>query len=171
MPFAHDDLDTWREPFVGVRYHHKESNFVVFGGVDDVWVDGDGTLVIADYKATSKDGEVSLDAAWQRSYKNQMEVYQWLFRQNGFTVSDTGYFVYLNGDRTKDALNESLHFTTTCIPYTGDDTWISDTLMAAKALLTGDEIPQPGRWCDLCPYRDAAGKSFRDHVTSPSSNK
>lgn len=165
VPFAHKDLDTWRDPFTGIRHHHTESNFVVFGGIDDVWVDPDGTLVIADYKATSKDGEVSLDAPWQRSYKNQMEVYQWLFRQNGFSVSDTGYFVYLNGDRSKDALNETLHFTTTCIPYAGSTDWIPETLMKAKETLTADDVPEMGQWCNLCPYRDAAGRSFRDHVT------
>lgn len=163
-PFAHKDLNTWRDPFVGVRHHHKESNFIVFGGVDDVWVDDAGTLVIADYKATSKEGEVSLDAPWQRSYKEQMDVYQWLFRQNGFTVSDTGYFVYLNGDRTRESLSEALTFTTTCIPYEGSTEWLPETLMAARETLVSNDIPEQGRWCDWCPYREAAGKSFRHHV-------
>ena len=165
VPFAHENMDTWRDPFVGVRHHHEASNFVVFGGVDDVWADRDGALIIADYKATSKEGEVSLDAPWQRSYKNQMEMYQWLFRQNGFTVADTGYFVYLNGDQRRAALNGALHFTTKLIPYAGTVDWIPDTLAAIRETLVSDAIPPIGSDCDFCPYRDAAGRSFRDHVT------
>ena len=56
-------------------------------------------LHIVDYKATSKDDEVNLDAEWQDGYKRQMEIYRWLFINNGFKVSDTGYFVYANGKK------------------------------------------------------------------------
>ena len=45
------------------------------GAVDDVWFDLDTEeLVVVDYKATSKNDEVSLDAEWQISYKRQMEI-------------------------------------------------------------------------------------------------
>jgi hypothetical protein len=43
-----------------------------------------------DYKSTSTAKEISLDDRWKQAYKRQMEIYQWLFRQNGFTVSNTG---------------------------------------------------------------------------------
>ena len=164
VPMQHEQLEVWRNPFEGVRYHHQPSNFVVFGGVDDVWCDAEGTVTVVDYKATSKDGEVTIDAGWQDSYKRQLEVYQWLFRNNGFTVSDTGYFVYANGDRSADDFNDVLRFTTKLISYTGSDDWIEDTLMRARQVLTEDTIPEAGKWCDFCPYRDAAGKSFRAHV-------
>lgn len=45
--------------------------------------------------ASAKAGAITaLDQDWQIGYKRQMEVYQWLLRQNGCTVSDIGYFVY-----------------------------------------------------------------------------
>lgn len=165
VPMEHKDLNIWRDPFKGVRHHHEASNFIVFGGVDDVWNDADGVVTVVDYKATSKDEEVTIDAQWQDSYKRQIEVYQWLFRNNGFTVSNTGYFVYANGDRSADQFDNTLHFVTKLLPYTGSDTWIDDTLLKARELLVSDTIPSDGKWCDFCPYRDAAGKSFRAHVT------
>ena len=169
VPMQHEHLNTWRDPFTGVRFHHQESNFTVFGGIDDVWTDTDKTVYIADYKATSKEQEVSIDADWQRSYKNQIEVYQWLFRNNGFAVSDTGYFVYANGDRSADAFDNTLRFTTKLIPYTGKADWIDETLKRAKETLTGDTIPVMGKSpmggnCELCTYREAAGKSFLGHA-------
>ena len=169
VPMRHDALDVWRNPFEGVRYHHESSNFIVFGGVDDVWSDEDGVVTVVDYKATSKDGEVTIDAPWQDSYKRQIEIYQWLFRNNGFTVSDTGYFVYANGDRSAAKFDDTLQFVTKLIPYTGSTDWVDKTLMEARDLLVNDAIPPDGKWCDFCPYRDAAGKSFRAHVTGDSS--
>ena len=169
VPMQHKDLSVWRNDdstFTGVNYHHEPSNFLVSGLIDDVWQDGDGTLVIADYKATSKkNGEVSLDAPWQRSYKNQIEIYQWLFRQNGFKVSDTGYFVYANGDRSRASFDNVLHFVTKLLPYTGKDDWIEEVLVRAKETLVNDAIPSMGDGCEICPYREAAGKSFRAHLT------
>src|SRR3989344_884637 len=98
VPFQNEKMEEWRDSLRrGVTFLHPESGFFFTGGVDDVWVNPEGELIIVDYKATSKDGEVSLDAAWQIGYKRQMEIYQWLFRQNGYRVSNTGYFVYCNG--------------------------------------------------------------------------
>ena len=158
-------MNVWRNPFTGIRYHHPESNFIVFGGIDDIWIDSDGTITVVDYKATSKSEEVTIDAPWQRSYKNQIEIYQWLFRHNKFTVSDTGYFVYANADRDVESFNNILSFRTKLLPYTGNDSWIEGTLVNAKKCLLGDAIPSAGQYCDFCPYREAAGKSFRAHMT------
>jgi len=103
VPFQHADLSTWRMNFTGVTALHAPTNLHVFGAVDDVWVNDDGELIVVDYKATSKNKEIDIDAPWQISYKRQLEVYQWLLRQNGFTVSDTGYFVYTNARMTSTA--------------------------------------------------------------------
>ena len=40
-------------------------------------------------------------------------------RQNGFSVSDTGYFVYANGRADRDGFNGKLEFDMTLIAYTG----------------------------------------------------
>jgi CRISPR/Cas system-associated exonuclease Cas4 (RecB family) len=146
IPFEHEQLDTWRETFVGVVALHKPTNLHVFGGVDDVWVGTDGKLIVVDYKATAKDREVGIDSDWQISYKRQLEVYQWLLRQNGFEVSDTGYFVYTNGRMDLDGFNDKVEFRTKIIPYTGSDKWIEPTLQDMKACMDGD-MPPVGTSC------------------------
>ena len=169
IPFQHEQLSVWRDPFQGIRYHDEDSNFIVFGGIDDIWCDqSTDQLHIVDYKATSKDQDVTIDAPWQRSYKNQIEVYQWLFRKNDFSISDIGYFVYTNGDSSQDTFSDTLRFKTKLIPYSGTADWIPETLMQAREVLVSDEIPLMGTSamggdCELCSYREAAGKSFRDH--------
>ena len=161
VPFQHEDMDVWRDNFKGIRYTHEPTGFSVSGAIDDVWVTPSGELIIVDYKATSKKEEVSLDAQWQDGYKRQMEVYQWLFRQNGFNVSYTGYFVYVNGKTDVEAFDGKLEFDIKLLPYTGKDDWIEPTLAKIKECLDSENIPASGKSCEYCPYREASGKKLQ----------
>ncbi len=157
IPYAHDDLDTWRHNFTGVGYLHQPTNLHIFGAVDDVWVSDNDELIVVDYKATAKAREVNIDSGWQVSYKRQMEVYQWLLRQNGFKVSDTGYFVYTNGRFDSDGFNDKLEFYTKVIPYTGTDAWIEPTIKKMKKHMESESVPPVGDNimggpCQFCTY-------------------
>jgi hypothetical protein len=156
VPFEHSSMNSWRNTFKGVRTHHKPTNFMVMGAVDDIWQTPQKELLVVDYKATSKQGEVNLDAPWQITYKRQMEVYQWLLRQNGFQVSDTGYFVYCNGDKDKEAFDGKLEFNVKLIPYNGSDVWIEGVLKDARACLMSNIVPKAHTDCDYCQYQEAA---------------
>lgn len=165
VPFIHEDLDIWRSNFKGIRYIDKETNLLITGAVDDVWTHSDGELIIVDYKSTSKEEKVNLDKEWQIGYKRQMEIYQWLFRQNGFKVSKTGYFVYCNGKTDREAFDAKLEFDIDLIAYTGDDSWIPGALRDLKACLLAEKPPKPASDCDYCSYR----KSARDVQSKTSS--
>jgi hypothetical protein len=155
VPFQHEKMDDWRNVFVGIQTLHKPTNFLIFGAIDDVWVDSRGELIIVDYKATAKDGQIGIDADWQISYKRQMEIYQWLFRQNDFKVSDTGYFVYANGKRDKEAFDGKLEFDVHLIPYKGDDSWVEKAIMDAHKCLMANTLPESSADCDFCRYKQA----------------
>lgn len=160
-PYAHELIDLWRENFKGIEHRHADTGLLVSGAVDDIWVNPDGELIIVDYKSTSKDKTIdALDEEWHDGYKKQMETYQWLFRRNGFSVSDTGYFVYANASKDREAFDAKLEFEVTLIPYTGDDSWVEPTLFDIKACLESPELPAPGDGCDYCRYREAAGKKL-----------
>ncbi len=158
IPFEHHDLKEWRENFAGVRYHHKPTNFIITGAVDDIWVGPKGDLIVVDYKATSKETEVNLEADWQIGYKRQMEVYQWLLRKNGFKVSNIGYFVYCNGKTDRTAFDGKLDFDVVVLDYKGDDSWIEKTIFDIHKCLGSDEVPEADPECDYCAYRKSAGE-------------
>lgn len=161
IPFQHPNIDLWREVFKGIEYKHPSTGFTVSGAVDDVWVKPSGELIIVDYKSTSKDEKIeTLDKEWHDGYKKQMETYQWLFRRNGFTVSDTGYFVYANASKDKEAFNNVLEFEVTLVPHEGDDSWVEPTLLRIKECLDSEQIPEAADDCDYCRYREAAGKKL-----------
>lgn len=160
LPFQHENLDTWRENFVGVVHVHEPTNLHVFGAVDDVWVDADGKLMIVDYKATAKDKPVKKlgpVGGWQDMYRRQMEVYQWLLKQNGFDVSDTGYFVYATGTQDRDGFDNKVHFETHVFPHHGDSSWVEQVLLDMKAVMDDDRMPPVGTAamggeCEHCAY-------------------
>lgn len=158
VPFEHEKIDEWRNNFKGVQCHHKPTNFIVYGAIDDVWINPNRELIIVDYKATSKKDKPTLDGRWGGQYKRQMEVYQWLFKCNGFKVADTGYFVYVNGRKDAKAFDSRLEFDVDIIPYKGSLAWIEKTLEDIKKTLESDEIPTKGELCEHCPYREDAGK-------------
>ena len=158
VPFKHAKMDEWRDAMRrGIQYLHPKTNLNITGGIDDVWVDPDTKeLVIADYKATSKNGEVSIDADWQIAYKRQIEVYQWLFRANGFEVSNISYFVYCNGKQDSPSFDGKLEFDIKLIPYKGDNKWVEPAIINLKKCLEGD-MPAVGTAamggeCEHCAY-------------------
>lgn len=147
IPFMHDDIDKWRHNFTGIQYEHHLSGFLVFGAVDDIWVNPKGELIVVDYKASgAKAGEL------YDSYKRQMEIYQWLLRQKGFVVSSRGYFVYARVNKERGFANGDLHFDMAVQPYDGTDSWIEGMIMKARECVDG-EIPASDPECDYCAYR------------------
>jgi hypothetical protein len=144
--------------FIGIQYFHKPTNFKVTGAIDDVWIGKDKKLIIVDYKATSTEGEITLDAEYRSGYKRQMEIYQWLFRRNGFDVSDTGYFVYANGQTDRKAFDAKLEFDVKLLKYSGNDEWIEGKLIEARECLASDSLPIQRENCEYCNYRNAAEK-------------
>ncbi|MEK7590683.1 MAG: PD-(D/E)XK nuclease family protein [Patescibacteria group bacterium] len=159
IPFAHPDLDTWRENFKGVEYFHTPTNFLVCGAPDDVWIGEDQKLIVVDYKATSTVAEISMEDECRMRYKRQIEIYQWLLRKNGFEVSETGYFLYVNADKQKDSFDQSLHFAVHLFPYAGSDTWVDEVLGEILLCLKRDQSPPPNPECEWCRYRRNAASA------------
>ena len=84
-----------------------------------------------------------------------MDIYQWLLKNNGFKVSDTGYFVYCNGRTDVDKFDGKLEFDLTLIPYEGNDDWIEGVVNEIHLCLNNDNIPDSSKDCDYCSYRVA----------------
>jgi len=152
LPCRHEKLEDWRNNFIGVQVHHERTNLLITGAIDDLWIMPDGTDVMVDYKATSKDQPVTIDASWQDAYKRQMEIYQWLLRGNGLTVSDTGYFVYCKGQRGRPRFDAHFDFDILIIPYKGNDDWVDPCILTAHRCLVTDQISPVSPSCDYCVY-------------------
>ncbi len=156
VPFKHENMDKWRNNFQGISYFNEETDVHFYGAVDDVWVKKDGELILSDVKSTSKNN-FDWDETWKKyeypkGYKRQLEMYQWLFRKNGFKVSNTAYLVYFNGLKNEPMFNQTLKFDLHLIRLDCDDSWVAKTIIEAKKLFDQDSYPQGSFNCDTCRY-------------------
>ena len=159
-PAPHEQLDKWRENFHGIQYIHEPTNLLVFGAIDDLWINSQGEYIVVDYKATAKDTPVTElgDAPWHDQYRRQIEFYQWLLRCNGLPVSNTGYWVYCTGNPNAGAFDKKVEFDVHLISYEGSDAWVEDAIVAAKKCLDTDAAPQPKGSCEYCQYISRAAE-------------
>ena len=112
---------------------------------------------IVDYKSTAgkrnEEGTalnpISLFGTYKEAYKNQMDMYQWILKQQGFNVSNIGYFVYVNGDQhfqdgmlEEDADAANMKFDVQLISYFVNVSWIEPTLKKLKECLDSKTCPE-----------------------------
>lgn len=156
IPYQHPDIPVWRDDFnqyVGVSVLHRPTNFLISGIIDDVWINKNKELIVVDYKSTSTSKVISLEDEFKQGYKKQMEVYQWIFRQKGFAVQDTGYFVFANAGKNREKFDGQLVFDLSIVPYTGNDSWVEPTLLDIHRCLSSDHLPSASESCEYCSYR------------------
>ncbi len=156
VPVAHKKIDEWRENFKGVQYLHDNTNILVTGAIDDLWINKKGEYIVVDYKATAKNNPVEeLEGKWHESYKRQMEVYQWILRKNKLKVSNTGYFVYCTGKYDQQAFDKKIEFDIKLISHDGDDSWVEPIIFEIKACLESNKMPKSGEECEYCAWWNA----------------
>ena len=156
VPFKHKNLDKWRSNFVGIRYQSYKYNYDFGGAVDDVWQKPNGELIIVDVKATSKNNfdwnETFNKYDYAKGYKRQLEMYQWLFRMNGFQVADEAYLVYFNGKKNEKFFNNELRFETYFIKLNCSTSWVENAIIDTVKLLDSNNFPKPSNKCEYCNY-------------------
>lgn len=155
IPYQHKDLEKWREPLrQGIQYLHLK-NFLLTGGIDDVWIDlTTNELIIVDYKAQAKRIEdLKPENYWSipshEDYKVQLSFYRYLFEKNGFPVKQKAYIVHANANKNIPFEN-SLGFYVSLIPYETNVKFIEPTLTAIKDCLDSDIFPEPHENCHQC---------------------
>jgi len=150
IPYKCAEINTWRDNFTGIQFHHKETDFLVFGAVDDVWINPGKELIVVDYKATGANEHKIYD-----SYKRQMEIYQWLLLRNNYKVSKTGYFLFARVNKTSGFEAGKLSFDLFLESLEGDTSWIEGAIINAKKTLDG-ALPGFKTDCIYCQFVQGA---------------
>ena len=155
VPFNHPNIDDWRNNRKGISYNDSNNEFHFYGAVDDVWIKPNGELIISDVKATAKkefNWFETYKYDYAKGYKRQLEMYQWLFRKNGFKVSNEGFLVYFNGLRNEPMFNKQLKFELHLIRLECNDEWVEKIIIEATKLLQINDLPSASKKCSTCLY-------------------
>jgi hypothetical protein len=157
IPYNSPEMNKWRHNFTGVQFMHEPTDFLVFGAVDDVWINPADELMVVDYKATGAKQHQIYD-----SYGRQMEIYQWLLEKNGFKVSPIGYFVFARVNKANGFATGTpvLSFDIFVESYEGDNSWVDGALENARVLLHSDIAPAASKDCGYCSYRGLSSEAL-----------
>ena len=156
IPFKHKNIDAWRDNNKGLRYQSKEYFYDFGGAIDDVLINDKGELIVIDIKATSKNKFNWEDTYnkydFPKGYKRQLEMYQWLFKKNGFKVSDYSYLIYFNGKKNEKFFQNKLEFETHVIKLNCSTDWVEPKIIETVELLRSNTFPIPSQKCEYCNY-------------------
>ena len=164
IPFKHREFDTWRNNYKGIRYKSVKYQYDFGGAIDDVWQKSNGELIIVDIKATSKNN-FDWNDSWNKydypkSYKRQLEMYQWLFKMNGFKVSNDAYIIYFNGKKNEKFFNNKLEFESHFIKLHCSTDWVELKIIETVDLLRSNTFPKASSNCENCNYLNKRWKLF-----------
>ena len=158
VPFQHDDIDKWRDSLHhGLKIQFRDSNIILHGGVDDIWLDRNADkLIVVDYKSQANSKPVNtedyLSHMYHQGYKVQMDFYSYLLTKMGFEVSPISYFYVCNADRNALAFDSKMVFEETLVPYAWDSSWIEDKVLEMIDLLNSKKLPEHNPSCENCAY-------------------
>jgi hypothetical protein len=156
VPFRHASLKIWQDSYRadGIRFYDSANNIIFFGGIDDLWMNSVGELIVVEYKATVTTRPVFLDNKnrWHREYMRQISFYAWLFRKNKYKVSPISYFIFCNGITDNVPFDKRLEFDYILLPYFFDDSWVEQTIKDICRCLDQEYIPLSGVECKFCAF-------------------
>ncbi|MFA5176369.1 MAG: PD-(D/E)XK nuclease family protein [Candidatus Nanoarchaeia archaeon] len=83
-----EKLSIWRSNFKGISFTDKEGN-ILHGAIDNILVKGK-KLIVLDYKTRG----FPLKEDTHEHYQNQLDIYNFLLRKNGYETEDYGFLLF-----------------------------------------------------------------------------
>lgn len=158
VPYQHPEIDKWRDSMHhGLSTRFGSSNIILFGGVDDIWLNKESNrLIVVDYKSQSTEREITpysyLNGVFKQGYKMQMDFYVYLLHEMGFKLHQDAYFVVCNGDRTSSGFNGRMNFDEYLIPYEWNIEWIHNKVIDMIDCMNSETLPSSNESCKNCAY-------------------
>jgi len=133
-------LKVWQNNLKGIRWEDKEGN-ILFGAVDNILVNGK-RLIVLDYKTRG----YALKEDTADHYQNQLNIYNFLLRKNGYDTEDYSFLLfYVPSEVTETG---EVIFDTSLIKRKIDIKNAEKLFENAIKLLNGDCPTKSCEWCD-----------------------
>tara|TARA_B100000686_G_C16515363_1_gene824297 strand:- start:23 stop:898 length:876 start_codon:yes stop_codon:yes gene_type:complete len=159
-------MDAWRTQSHGLQARFKKTKFILYGAVDDIWLDKkNNALIIVDYKSQAKDEAVSqdtyFDAEYKEGYKRQLEFYAYLLKAQNLDnkISDTGFLYVVNARGKEDKFDNKLIFEPALISVKIENDDLDDDIQKMIDVIKSTKIPQAATRCKNCAYARQRSKT------------
>ncbi len=136
-------LEVWRDNRKGIQWTDNGGN-VLRGAVDNI-LEKDGRLIVLDYK--TRGFPVKEDT--HKHYQDQLDIYNFLLRKNGFETEDYAYLMFYHPKEVEK--DGSVIFNTDLIK-------VNVSIENAEKLFRGaieilkESIPDCGKECEFCEW-------------------
>jgi len=138
-------LKVWRSNFKGIQWTDKKGN-LFRGAIDNILVKGK-KLVVLDYKTRG----YPLKEDTHEHYQDQMDIYNFLLRKNGYETEDYTYLVFYHPHKVEE--NGHVCFNTDIVKVKINIKNAETIFKKAIKVLEG-EIPTPSEECGFCKWVD-----------------
>ncbi len=136
-------LEVWRNNFKGIRWEDEKGN-IFRGAVDNILQKGN-KLIVLDYK--TRGYPLKEDTAGH--YQNQMDIYNFLLRKNGYETEDYAYLLFYHPDKVLEKGDFVFH--TDLVKMKIDVKNAENIFKKALNVLNG-EMPEPAKDCEYCKW-------------------
>ncbi|MCL5430330.1 MAG: PD-(D/E)XK nuclease family protein [Candidatus Marsarchaeota archaeon] len=143
-----DLLEVWRANFKGIRWTDKKSSITLRGAVDEI-LEKNGTLIVLDFK--TRGFPLKEDTA--EHYRDQIDIYNYLLRKNGFKTANYGYLLFFHPAKING--NSSFLFNTDIVTMKINVNHAEKLFKNAIKVLTG-RMPKASKTCKFCAWRVAS---------------
>lgn len=139
-----EKLEKWRDWRRGLRWTDSRGN-VLLGAVDGMLQRG-GKLIVLDYKTRG----YPLKSNTADFYRDQVNIYTYLLRKNGYDTEDFGYLLFYYPSRVRS--RGLVRFDTELVKLDVDFDRVDKLRARALEILGQDEPPEPGSDCECCGW-------------------
>ena len=140
-------LDTWRNYRKGLRWTDASGN-TIRGAVDNLLQKG-SRLIVLDYKTRG----FPLKDDTHTYSQNQLNIYNFLLRKNGYDTEDYSYLIFYHPKRVSAAGDVVFHRDLVKVPVSIGD---AARLIAGALDTLASPMPESDPACGFCRWADAA---------------
>ena len=138
-------LKVWRNNFKGIQWSDEQGN-IFKGAVDNIIKKGN-KLIVLDYK--TRGFPLKDDTA--EHYQNQLDIYNFLLRKNGYETEDYAYLLFYHPNKVSEKgdfiFNTNLVRMKICIQNAED-------IFKEALKVLEERIPKPAGDCEYCKWVD-----------------
>ena len=142
-----DLLKQWRNNLKGIEYYDEENDVLLHGAVDNL-ITKKGKLIVLDYKTRG----FALKENTAHHYQDQLDIYNFLLRKNGYETEDHSYLLFYMPEKVLE--NGEFIFKTELIKMEIDVEHAENLYKRAIKIIKG-EIPEAGKDCVFCKWRNS----------------
>lgn len=138
-------LEVWRSNFKGIQAKDNESGIILRGAVDHL-LEKDGKIIVLDFKTRGYD----LKENTHHDYVDQMNIYNYLLRRNGYETHDYSYLMFYIFESVDN--DGTFIFKTELVEVPVDIKHAQNLFTKAIKVLQGD-CPASSEKCEYCNWK------------------